>query len=489
MPSLKGHTWFERRWLLLVLLALSFRAAYIEWPIAGSRPDDAPGHWYIVTPDSHSYLDPIENQLQGGSYYPDYRMPGVGAPYWLFRQFLDIPASRDALVVLQWFLSGLSVYLLGLVALRLTDSHRTALATYGLFLFSTFTSWHDTSMSSDSLATSAIIIQVYLFQQAFDRSSKWLLACAGFFLTWVIFLRPVAALLLIPAAALVFYQWGKARSWKPLVIFLMPFMLIESFWVIRNWRANQEFNPLTNQGVMPDEIADRPLGYLMRFLQGYGGNYIWWEAGADIRWFGLWHGSAALDDEGRNADPPPSYAYAPGYDQDSLLVVSELIRTALHGGMEQTDSIAYLARANAALERYTEQHAEHAPFTHHVTSRFLMIRHMVIQKGAETLFGRFYHTLPAWMKLFKLCQMALYMFVTAFGIWAGIVMLWRWREATSVLSIWLPVVALYMVFVYPLVLKMAEGRFMVHVFPILLVLAVSYTMDLITRIRGAAKQP
>ena len=79
-------------------------------------------------------------------------MPGVGAPYWIFRHFLSPITSRDAMVVLQWLLSGISVYLLALIALRFTGSRITALITYVLFLLSTFSSWYDTSMSSDSLA-------------------------------------------------------------------------------------------------------------------------------------------------------------------------------------------------------------------------------------------------------------------------------------------------------------------------------------------------
>lgn len=477
-------TLIERKWLTFLLIALFFRALFVLWQVHDRTPAGAPCTLYQVITDTPGYFDPIENVINGGSYSPDYRMPGVGAPYWVFRQFLSQTASYDAMVVLQWFLSGLSVLLLSLLALRLTGSHRAALATYVLFLLSTYTSWYDTALSSDSLAASAIVIQVYLFQRALDKRDVRLLLLCGAFLAWIIFLRPVSSLLLFPAVALLVFHWGRARAIRGVVIFLIPFALFETAWVIRNWRANHEFNPLTNQGTMPDAISKNHLGYMMRFLQGYGGNYIWWEPGADIRWYGRWIGSPEKDDEGRLAGPPPSYAYAPGYNQDSLIIVSELFRSAFSGQLSSADSLAAVKKADAALDRYTELHAKGAPFMHHVLSRFLMIPHMIGQKGAETLFQTPFADLPIWMKLFKLFQMALYIVVMVMGAIAAFVMLWNWRKARSLLDHWIPLVAVYMVFVYPLVLKMAEFRFMVHVFPLILLLAVCFSVALVERWSG-----
>ncbi len=476
MKPLDGTTLLERRWLLFILLALLWRGVYVEFKLCEAERNGTEGRWYMETPDTHSYFDPIDNVLNGGEYDPDYRMPGVGAPYFVFRMFLSRVASRDAMVVFQWFLSGISVYLLALIALRMSGSVRAAWATYVLFGFSTFSSWYDSSMSSDSLAASVIILQAFVFQQALDRKNMGLMALAGLFLTWVIFIRPVAALLMIPAVTLVFMHWGKSGSIRALVFFLLPFSVVESAWVARNWRVNHELNLLTNQGMMPDEIADRPLGYLMRFLQGYGGNYIWWEPGADIRWYGLWHAAADLDDAGRAAHPPPSYAYAPGYTPDSLRMVSELIRPAWEQRLSPGDSAAAIRKANATLERYTELHRVGAPFTHHVLSRFLMIRHMVIQNGTETLYCHPYWTQPPWMKLFKALQSAMYIYSFVVGCIVAFVSIRKWRRASSFLALWTPIVLLYMIFIYPLGLKMAEWRFMMHVFPFALLLATGAVM-------------
>ena len=162
-------------------------------------------------------------------------------------------------------------------------------------------------------------------------------------------------------------------------------------------------------------------------------------------------------------------------------MVSELYRAALNGQVCGADSVAAITKADAALDRYTKLHAEGAPVMHHFLSRFLMVRHMVFQKGAESLFARPYHVLPGWMKAFKLVQMGLYVTLVPIGLFAAAVLLWNWRRSRSLVAIWLPFLALLLVFVYPVVLKMAEYRFMVHVFPLILLLAICFIVELIER--------
>jgi hypothetical protein len=471
----------ERRWILFLLIALLFRGLYMYLSIGELRQPDMKGRFAVEATDTGSYLDPIESMLAGGPYAPDYRMPGVGAPYWIFRQFLGVDASRDAMVILQWLLSGISVYLLAKLALRISGSEKVALATYALFLFSITTSSYDAILLSDSLAASVIIIQAYILQRAFDRRSSPLLLVAGLLLTWLYFIRPVAFPLVIFAALFVFLRWNGRPSLRPAIWLLLPVAFFETAWVVRNWKANHEFSPLTNQGVMPDAISKGTRGHAMDFVRGYGGNYIWWEPGADIRWFGEWWGGGSADDQGRRASSPPADAYVPGYNEDSLRAISAWIREIHEGRLSEQDSIAITARVNATLDRYGSMHADGAPFSHHVLSRMRMFRYMLNQSGCEMLFSTPFDQLPWWKQAFKLAQVAIY----AFGIVAGglfaVLSLWRWRRAGSLLSLWIPIVALYMICVYPLVLKLAEHRWVSHVSALWLMMGVLAAAEVIKR--------
>jgi hypothetical protein len=489
MNALPRRSLLERHWFLFLLLALLMRVLYAVVVIGTIREPDAPGSLAIVNDDTWSYLAPIEGILNGGTYEPDYRMPGVGAPYWLFRQFLDEEDSLDAMVLLQLVLSGSAVWLLGLLAFRVSGSDRISLIVYALFLLSTHSSRYDTMIASDSLTVSVVIIQAFIFQRAFDRRNVALLMISGLLLTWLLFIRPVASLLFIPATLGVLFTWKSRPSLLAMVWFLAPLSVIETAWVLRNWKVNHEFNPLTNQGMMPDWISERTRGHVMDFVRGYGGNYIWWEPGADIRWYGEWMSYADADDEGRRAVEPPPDAYVPGYDRDSLVLISTRIREIHSGVLPPQDSIAATEWVNNTLDRYSRMHAEGAPFSHHILSRARMLRYLVAQSGCEFLFDQPFSQLSWWKKIIKITQSMFYAFAMFFGAWYIAAALWKWQRAASLLALWIPVVALYMVCVYPLVLKMAEHRWVMHVYPLFLMMAVLIVVPMIERlVRGRVFQ-
>ena len=179
---MNGTSFLERRWALLILIALGFRALYVFYHLRACEPVLHIGELALFTGDTESYLLPVENYIEHGSYKPDYRLPGVGVPYWIFRSVLDPSTSRDALVILQWLLSGISVYLLALITLRWSGSIRAAWVVYVLFLLSAYSSWYDPSISSDSLSVTVLILQVWLLQRAVDRQSVPLAIIAGLLL-------------------------------------------------------------------------------------------------------------------------------------------------------------------------------------------------------------------------------------------------------------------------------------------------------------------
>jgi len=482
MSAPTGRSILHHYRYLLIAIALVVKGAYIAIAISEFKLAEAPGRFNILAGDTDDYLDPIENLLAGRGYAPDYRMPGVGAPYWVLRQFLDLPDSRDAMVFVQWVLSALSVYVLGLLALRISGSERTGMVVYVLFLLSAYSSWYDAYLSSDSFSTSAIILGAHALQKAVDRRNQGLLVLAGALLTWLVFLRPVFAAL-IPAAVFLLLR---SKVWtRPLtatLIFLAPFLVADGWWTFRNWRVNHTFSPLTNQGLMPNYLTNGIDGHAMSFLQCYGGFYIWWDPGAEIRWYGVWKGGAEVDDEGRLAPPPPNYAIVPGYTRDSLFALSERVRALAN--LPPADSLAEVGRINAKFDHYAALYKEQAPFNYHVLSRLRMLWNQVDQHGAESIIVRPFSTLPWWLQLFKATQPFFYLFAYSFGSIAVLALLWNWRKAPTLLHIWAPMVVAFTTLIYPIVLRMCEWRYMVHQFPFALMLGICSLASLFDRQRN-----
>ncbi len=483
MTPLDGKSFIERRWALLILIALAFRALYVFYHIHESEASLRIGTFALFTGDTDSYLVPIENYIEHGSYKPDYRLPGVGVPYWMFRLVMGPEAARDALAILQWLLSGISVYVLALITLRWTGSVRTSLVVYALFLASAYSSWFDPAISSDSLSVTVLIFQVFIMQLAMDRRSIRLVLLAGLLMAWLVFLRPVSAALVPVAAFLVWRKWEGGKAMRTAVLFLLPFAIIDGAWTIRNWRVNGEPNPLTNEGVMPVYVTDGRWWEVMKFMQCYGGDYIWWNPGTNMRWFGVWKGGGAIDDEGRKAEPPPPYAYVPAYTKDSLQNVANDVRLLGTGTLSREDSLATATSIAQRLQRYSEAYKKGAPFNYHVMSRLRMLKNEVAQNGTESLLLRPFGSLPLWEKAWKLLQVALFLFSLVFGAAAMLFMRWiPGGEGTTYRS-WVPWFPAFTILIYPFGFRMCEWRYLVMVFPLLLMMAVIATAQMIRRVR------
>lgn len=483
MKYLPGPGVLRRRWITFILIALVCRGLYFAFQLNESGMTYTPGELCVETGDTPLYFDPVENLIANGTYSPDYRMPGVAAPYYLFRQVLDVADSRDAFVILQWLLSGISAYVLALIAVRLSGSDKFGLAVYCAFLLSANTSWFDASLASDSLAVSMLIFHAYFLQEAVDRKKLGPVLLSGFSLMWLIFLRPIAVPLLLPSAFLLYRYWNGGRVLRPVLLFLLPFLVCDTVWTLRNHRVNGEFNFLTNQGFQPTYFTKEIRYHAMSFIQRYGGNYIWWVPGSDMRWYGIWKGGAELDNEGRSAKEPPAYAYVPGYNRDSLLILSDRVRAVEAGGMPTADSLAEVASINATFDRYAELYGEHAPFNDKVLSRVRMIKNVMFQHGAESIIFRPFSALPLWIKIFKALQAVFYIFSYSIGSIAVLVMLWNWRKADPMLAILLPGTVFYMVLIFPVALRMCEWRYMVHSFPFALLLAMYFSMKGLSLLR------
>ncbi|MBP7512964.1 MAG: hypothetical protein KA791_00350 [Flavobacteriales bacterium] len=488
MAILTGKTFIERRWALLILIALVFRALYVFYHIRECTPDTRIGTFAIYTGDTESYLLPIENYIEHGDYKPDYRLPGVGVPYWVFRSVLAPEAARDALVIFQWLLSGISVYLLALITLRWTGSTRTSIIVYILFLLSAYSSWFDPAISSDSLSVTVLIFQVYVFQLAMERQRVGLVILAGLLLTWLVFLRPVSAALVPVAAFLVWRKWNGDRALRAAILFLVPFAVIDGAWAVRNLRVNGQLNPLTNEGVMPVYVTDGRWWEVMKFMQCYGGDYIWWNPGTTMRWFGVWKGGGALDDEGRKAEPPPPYAYVPAYDQDSLQLVANDVRLLATGTLSHTDSLVTAASIASRLQRYSEAYKKGAPFNYHVMSRLRMLKNEIGQNGTESLLLRPFGALPAWEKGWKLLQVGLFLFSLVVGGLAMLLMRWVPGAEGTTFRAWVPWFTLFTILIYPFGFRMCEWRYLVMVFPLLLMMAVIVSEALWVRFGPSARR-
>lgn len=190
--------------------------------------------WFIRGGDTPGYLDPVYAFLQNGTYQPDYRMPGYGAVYFL--AYL-LTRSWDLAF---WVLAAGGLLLwaagVGLWAAELEKQGYKPLYSalgIGLVLISPVT-YYVRPLITEPYVAGVGLIGLYAL---YKRRWGW----AGLGLTWVFFLRPLLGIWLAPAGL---YTWRTGGK-KALLLFGLPFCLLEGAWILRNARLYGDFRPLS----------------------------------------------------------------------------------------------------------------------------------------------------------------------------------------------------------------------------------------------------
>lgn len=244
----------HRYHLLILLIFLIKLSLFIFYTICFHLyPETSIKHGllYVVGGDTYTYYPPIINVLTGGDYGLACRMPGLiipFAPLYLIIQNEEI--AFDLVIIFQFILSTISVYILGLIAnILFNNNSRIFLITLLLYSF-----WYhigDHYLLADSIANSTFIFAVYFFLTSLkeDFENKKHVFYSGLFFTWSIFTRLIAIVPFMILCVFIFYsllfrhQQIKKFFYVGL-LFTCSFILCESAWIFRNKISLNKYVPL-----------------------------------------------------------------------------------------------------------------------------------------------------------------------------------------------------------------------------------------------------
>jgi hypothetical protein len=273
--------------------------------IGSQSRSDLAGGLFLDSPDRGEYITPMDNYVEHGTYalQPDNepyagRLPGFIFPYLLFRIVFSQNVSN--------FLLGIFILLMSFIAslklVRLLNDLTGSITAviFGLAVIMVLPYfWHsDWLLHPYSLAASCLIIGIYFIHSYFRSGEK--LLYSGFFLAWLFMLRGVV-FLFIPVAVLIIIIHLKRNSvgyqtlLSHLGIFILPFVLMEAFWIGRNFVTLHKFIPLQTSfvpganGSNPEYSYNSPAKYSMmklrEFINCWGGDNFWYFKNADMAWF------------------------------------------------------------------------------------------------------------------------------------------------------------------------------------------------------------
>lgn len=427
--------------------------------------------------DTFSYYGALENLISTGKYEPFYRMPGVGLPYFVFRLFFSIQSSYILVIYFHIFLDSIATYMLARLIFKLSKSHFGFYLSLLLLTFNTYYSIFNIFLLSESIATSTLIITICLFYKSIENKiSLPLVFVCGLFCTWCIFCRPIYLIVLL--LIFIFYLYCSIRqnykivkTIKVLFVFLIPFLILDSLWVMKGFKYNKNIIPLEHNRYLLNEKSQKLEAYnfpkwkmsLVQFVQAFGGDIVDWNPDSEISWFNT------IPDfklKGK-LDKLPNYAYCKYYNEDSLQEIKNYIQL-IKSTTDQKLKDSLSNETYLKLSRYTNAYKNEKKAMYYLGSRILILKKFIVLNPTYNLYQKPFSELRIFEKAIKL----FYYFIYYFYCLGFIIFLFMLLFLKN-LRIFVPIVfiTLYGILIYP-ILKLCEYRYIVPVFPFVIVLSV-----------------
>lgn len=367
----------ETSTFILALLAVAFKVlmVYEVSPTGFTKAENI--GWYFN--DEKEYFHFAENTVTEGRHYVDrngtedktFRMPGMTVVYAPLRLFLSPSKALLAHGIFQLLLSVLAAFLFADLLFRITGSK---LAYYLSFIALSLTghiNYYLPFFIAESLAISLIMILFYLiyrFHLGFKPKWGWL---AGVVLTWLIFLKPYLGIVLpIFGIFLLVRATQEGRPIiKTLVPFIIPFLLIDGAWTVRNKLVVDSWQPF--QSSLNWYKGNPALKARMEFTKSFGLTTEHWVPNSGSTWF-------MTDDHPRPTDEIfRKEIFMPPYDLDSLKKAREyLLLSEDQLNPRATEHAEISARI---LNGFINQLKETRPLDYHLMNRLRLMPRFVDQ--------------------------------------------------------------------------------------------------------------
>lgn len=467
-------------WIIWILVALFVKSIFFILKINEPNLENAlySGSFASSGGDTASYIEPIENLLKENYYFDDYRMPGYGWIYYLLRLIFDQTHALNLLSILQLLLSAISVFALAKIALIIYKKQIAFFLTFFLYLVSTFVSLYDHELLTESFCTSSLILSVYFLLT--KSSYKKNLILSGLFLTWSVFLRPVMAPLIILYCLFIFLSKCKATSTRKtfiyILIFLLPFIIIDGSWTVRNFSKYNKILPLTKSVYSPafENSYYKPL---FGFMNAIGSSLVWWEPGNEIAFFRSTPEFITKKKEVKF----PSYIYTSQFNLDSLYSLKYKIETLENVNTSEKEKVNLELDIKNKFVLYTLSVKNEHPFLYYIGSRFRLLKSYFIHSGTYNLFHKSSSELNPVELLFKVFYSLMYLIIVTLGF-LGIILSFFNRKL-NVEYLLIAFIGSYVALVFPILLKMDESRYFVPGYPFFVLLTVFLIITIFNRLK------
>ncbi len=451
-------------WILVILGIKLLLFAYFALQFSNFWEKEMLGnHLVVKTGDSYGYYAPAENAVTEGDYNSTCRMPGALPIYWTLRLILNASHAEVGVIVIQFLISCISVFVLGLFAESVFKKKWIFPITILIYALSSFVSIWDHYLLSDSLSTSFSIFCVYFLKKYFDTTSRISLLISSLFLIWAIFFRQIF-LVFFPIVAIIILvlNWKSPKRWiVDGLLYILPFLLAVFFWSEYTKSISGKRILLTSP--ISECFSTYSPAYMsitsLLIDMGYGEPF--WTEGSITQWI-------IRSKEEAPMPLVPQRHFNSQMNEDSLARLRSNYRNFLkaEGSIRDSLQTVILESTNRFASTYRQENAG----SYYFLNKLRHLKIFVFPLRLDNLPGPAFSEMNFFQKGVKVFYLLLYTLVGSIGF---ILLLFSWGSfnGTQRLFMLFPAV---LVFSLAVILGFVEQRYFVPVYPFLVVLIAYY---------------
>jgi len=252
---------------------------------------------------------------------------------------------------------------------------------------------------------------------------------------------------------------------------LTPIVLIEIGWITRNYMVTKQFIPLQTRVTYNDgELFSKEIDIkwiVGDFSKSFGGDHTFWNPRGTTYWF-------FNNDSYTDNNPFPNQIFNDTLTLDKLKGIKtmciQLNSNTLSPEKANKHKDFIIATFNQFHSNYKNNHSVHFYFF----SRIIHLKKFIIHSGVYNIPFPAFKNQNIFQKLFKLFYAVLYFYVFVFGFISSAYLLIIKRSGNFMFLL----IPMYIVFLFPFMLKVHEYRFNTLAYPFLLIGACYATVHL-----------
>ena len=208
--------------------------------------------------------------------------------------------------------------------------------------------------------------------------------------------------------------------------------------------------------------------HAMKFTQSWGGNYVYWDPAAEIRWFGIKGKTSErfkpMEDK---YEAFPTSIYTSRFNYDSLVLIKNNIYALQNDSLlSETQKKLHLQLINENLDYYTLSIKKEKPFLYYIQAPLRLVKKFFIHSGTYNLLNKQARELNFLEYGVKVFYSLFYYFILIFGF-TGLVLLIK-KSILLHSDILVTGIIIYVSVVHPIILRFCEARYFAPAWPFLI---------------------